>query len=141
MMKSVTSVTLVLLLIALAAPAAMAQDLAADYLLGRWAIDAQDCSSSDAEYMVFQTNGTFEISRRGITEVVGFWDLKGDYLNLHMVTSPAHFQDIHEQLKRFEGVYSYFHSKVILINAQKNGFQAAGVIGNELKKATAVKCQ
>ena len=42
-----------------------ANDLSADYLYGRWAIDKQNCSSADSEYMEFNKNGTFEGTRTG----------------------------------------------------------------------------
>jgi len=44
-------------------PWAIAGDLSADYLYGRWVIDQQNCSSPDSEYIEFRKNGTFESSR------------------------------------------------------------------------------
>ena len=77
-------------------PWASAADLSADYLHGRWVIDEQSCSSPDSEYIVFSKNGTFEGTRTGQAEIVGFWGLKEGILNLHMVTSPAFFTDLHK---------------------------------------------
>jgi len=54
-----------------------------------------------------------------------------------MVSSPAFFNDIHKKLAGFEGVYDYFQG----INTKNTGFEAVGVIGNEIKRAKAVKCK
>jgi hypothetical protein len=140
-MKLLTFTSLAMLLVALCAPAGMAEDVTADYLHGRWVINAQDCSAPDSEYVVFQPKGTFESSRAGKTEVLGFWGLEGDILKLHMLTTPAHFADLHKQLKEFEGVYGYYQARVLLFNSEKSKFQAVGVLGSVIKKATAVRCK
>ena len=81
--------TILVVLSVFLVPQALAADLSADYLHGRWVIDDQDCSSPDSEYMEFNKNGTFEGTRTGKAEIVGFWGLKEGILDLHMVTSPA----------------------------------------------------
>ena len=58
-----------------------------------------------------------------------------------MVSLPAFFNDIHKKLVGFKGVYDYFQGKMVLFNTNKTGFEAVGVIGNEMKRATAVKCK
>lgn len=58
-----------------------------------------------------------------------------------MVSSPAFFNDIHKKLAGFEGVYDYFQGKMVLFNTNNTGFEAVGVIDNEMKRATAVKCK
>jgi hypothetical protein len=58
-----------------------------------------------------------------------------------VVSSPAYFSDIHKKLAEFEGVYDYFQGKMVLFNTNNTGFEAVGVIDNEMKRATAVKCK
>jgi hypothetical protein len=122
-------------------PWAIAGDLSADYLYGRWVIDQQNCSSPDSEYIEFRKNGTFESTRAGKVEIVGFWELTEDILELHMVTSPAFFDDIHRALVGFKGQYNYFQVRMVIFNTRDEGFEAFGVLGDEIKRATAVRCQ
>ena len=121
-------------------PWANAADLSADYLHGRWIIDEQNCSSPDSEYIEFNKNGTFEGTRTGKAEIVGFWGLKEGILDLHMVTSPAFFDDLHKNLAGFEGIYNYFQGRMVIFNTQDKSFEAFGVIGDEMKRTTAVRC-
>jgi hypothetical protein len=140
MIRIFTWVTMLVMLAVFWVPSANAADLSADYLYGRWVIDEQNCSSPDSEYMEFNKNGTFEGTRTGQAEIVGFWGLKEGILNLHMVTSPAFFDDLHKDLAGFEDIYSYFQGRMVIFNTQDNSFEAFGVIGDEIKRASAVRC-
>ncbi len=119
---------------------ASAGELSADYLSGRWVIDEKSCSSSRSEYMEFSKNGTFVNTRTGKAEIVGFWELAEGMVILHMVTSPAFFDDIHDDLRDFEGSYHYFQANLAIFNIQDKGFEAVGMIGSQVKRAKAVKC-
>lgn len=132
--------TFLMLLSVFWAPWANAADLSADYLHGRWVVNEKNCSSPDSEYMEFNKNGTFEGTRTGNAEIVGFWVLKGGILDLHMVTSPAFFEDIHKELAAFGGLYSYFQGRMVVFNTQNKSFEAFGVIGDEIKRTSAVRC-
>lgn len=121
-------------------PLTNAADLSEDYLYGRWVLDEQNCGSPDAEYIEFKKNGTFEGTRTGLAEFVGFWGLEEGILDLHMVTSPAFFDDLHEELAKFEGIYRYFKGRMVVFNTQDKSFEAFGVIGDEIKRAAAVRC-
>jgi len=132
--------TILMLLIVFWVPWVNAGDLSTENLHGRWVIDDQNCSSPDSEYIEFNKNGTFEGTRTGKAEIVGFWGLKEGILNLHMVTSPAFFDDLHKDLAGFEGIYSYFQGRMVIFNIQDNSFEAFGVIGDEIKRASAVRC-
>ena len=132
--------TILVVLSVFLVPQALAADLSADYLHGRWVIDDQDCSSPDSEYMEFNKNGTFEGTRTGKAEIVGFWGLKEGILDLHMVTSPAFYDDLQKELAGFEGIYSYFQGRMVIFNTQIKSFEAFGVIGDEIKRTSAVRC-
>jgi hypothetical protein len=141
MMRAFNYATILVVLSVFLVPWANAGDLSEEYLYGRWAIDAKDCSSPNSEYIEFRKNGTFQSTRTGETEIVGFWGLNRDILELHMLTSPAFFDDIHRALSGFEDRYDYFQSKAAIFNNKNNSFEAFGVIGNEMQRATAVRCR
>jgi hypothetical protein len=94
MVRAFNYATILVVLSVFWVPWASADDLSADYLHGRWVIDDQDCSLPDSEYMEFNKNGTFEVTRTGNAEIVGFWAVKEGILDLHMVTSPGFFDDL-----------------------------------------------
>ena len=140
MMRVFNYATILVVLSVFLVLGANAADLSADYLYGRWVIDEQNCSSPDSEFMEFNKNGTFEGTRTGQAEIVGFWGLKEGILDIHMVTSPAFFDDIHQDLAGFEGIYHYLQARMIIFNTQNKSFEAFGVIGDEIKRASAVRC-
>jgi hypothetical protein len=140
MIRAFSYATILVVLNVLLVPLANAADLSAEYLHGRWVIDEQNCSSPDSEYMEFNKNGTFEGTRTGKAEIVGFWGLKEGVLDLHMVTSPGFFDDLQKELAGFEGLYSYFQGRMVIFNTQNKSFEAFGVIGDEIKRASAVRC-
>jgi len=140
MIRAFSYATILVVLSVLLVPLANAADLSAEYLHGRWVIDEQDCSSPNSEYMEFNKNGTFEGTRTDKAEIVGFWGLKEGILDLHMVTSPAFYDDLQKELAGFEGIYSYFQGRMVIFNTQIKSFEAFGVIGDEIKRASAVRC-
>ena len=91
MIRAFNCVAIFVVLGVFLAPWANAGDLSAEYLYGHWVIDDQNCSSPDSEYFEFRKNGTFESTRTGKAEIVGFWGFNEDILELHMVTSLAFF--------------------------------------------------
>ena len=140
MIRAFNYLTILVVLSVFLVPGANAADLSADYLYGRWVIDEQNCSLPNSEYMEFNKNGTFEGTRTGQAEIVGFWGLEEGILDLHMVTSPAFFDDLHKNLARFEGIFSYFQGRMVIFNTQDKSFEAFGVIGDEIKRSSAVRC-
>jgi hypothetical protein len=140
MIRAFKYATILVILSVFLVPWAIAADLSADYLYGRWVIDDQNCSSPDSEYIEFNKNGTFAGTRTGQAEIVGFWGLKEGILDLHMVTSPGFFDDLHKELAGFGGLYSYFQGRMVIFNTQNKSFETFGVIGDEIKRASAVRC-
>ena len=141
MIRAFNYATILVVLSVFLVPGANAADLSADYLIGRWVLDEQNCSSPDAEYIEFNKNGTFGGTRTGQAEFVGFWGLNEGIIDLHMVTSPAFFDDIHKDLARFEGIYNYLQGRMVIFNTQDKSFEAFGVIGDEIKRTAAVRCE
>ncbi len=120
-----------------------AANMAPEYLEGNWVIGPteQKCNTADSEYFIFQNNGTFEAGRSGKAEAVGFWQIKGDVLNLDFISSPGFFHDIHEELKEFENLFDYFSVKVVPFNVKKDRFEGVGVLGDQIQKGIAIRCR
>jgi hypothetical protein len=125
-----------------AAFTAGAADLSAEYLGGTWVIGGKDqCQNQDREVLLLRKNGTLESSRSGKAEAVGFWELKDDFLHLHMVSSPAFFKDVHEDMHEYDGQFHYFNMKVAAVNFDGKSFEAIAILGEQIKKSTAVRCE
>ena len=67
---------------------AWSSELSDKYLLGKWAIDATDCSDSSSEFVIFRDSGALENVRGGKLEAAGFWKLEDDIMKIHIVASP-----------------------------------------------------
>ena len=109
-------------LLVLFASMANAMELNEEFFHGSWVVNETSCGSTSAEFIVFDKNGTFKGSRDGKAEIVGFWNLKDDYIDLHMVTSPAFFKDIHKDMVKFEDSYGYFPGRLLIFNQQNKSF-------------------
>ena len=122
---------------------ANAADMAPEYLHGDWVIGKteQKCGAADAEYFVFNENGTFEAGRSKKAEAVGFWQIDGDIVYLVFIASGGFFQDIHAELKEYENRFDYFDVKLIPFNVEGNRFEAVGVLGDETNKGIAIRCK
>ena len=113
------------------------------YLVGNWVIGTaeQECGDSGSEYFIFRENGAFEAGRSAKAEAVGFWKIDGDILYLDFISSGGFFQDIHTELKEFEGVLDYFQVKLVPFNVEENRFEAVGVLGDQINRGIAVRCR
>ena len=122
---------------------ANAADMAPEYLHGDWVIGTteQTCGVADAEYFIFNKNGTFEAGRSKKAEAVGFWQIDGDIVYLVFIASGGFFQDIHAELKEYENTFDYFDVKVIPFNVEDNRFEAVGLLGDEVNKGIAIRCK
>ena len=122
---------------------ANAADMVPEYLHGNWVIGMteQKCGDPDAEYFVFNQNGTFEAGRSKKAEAVGFWQIDGDIVYLVFIASGGFFQDIHAELKEYENRFDSFDVKLIPFNVKAKSFEAVGVLGDETNKGVAVRCK
>ena len=123
--------------------AANAADMTPEYLHGNWVIGTteQKCGDAEAEYFVFNENGTFEAGRSKKAEAVGFWQIDGDSVYLVFIASGGFFQDIHAELKKYENRFDYFDVKLIPFNVEDNRFEAVGVLGDEVNRGIAIRCK
>lgn len=115
--------------------------LDAGYLTGKWEINAQgDCGADNAEHLVMQADGSFEYSRRGKADAVGFWRIEGDVLVFDMMIAPASFQDIHAELREFVE-YQTYSMRAMPIDMQQNEFGAVASIGDRMQRFSLQRCQ
>ena len=64
--------------------------IAVDYLIGIWSLDGKDqCeSASDGRLMKFDPDGTFKSVRAGHIDLLGFYMLAENSIELHMLVAP-----------------------------------------------------
>jgi hypothetical protein len=73
-----------------AGPQAMAAELTADYLHGRWSTGSVDnCKNPEHEQTVFREDGTFATEHAGKALAVGFWTVNEDELEMHILSTEA----------------------------------------------------
>ncbi len=122
----------------LTAGAAVAE-ITPKYLGGVWTLDtAKNCGLKEFEHITFRADGTMQGKRFGTVDSIGFWRHDGDFIQLHLLTSPAHFD---ERLKDFDGVFGYFPVKVMTFGHRPDRFGAVGTIGDEMKKVSLFRCK
>jgi hypothetical protein len=111
------------------------------YLTGKWEINTQGtCGNKDAEHLILRGNSTFEYGRRGKAEAVGFWRIENDVVAFEMLTSPAYFQDIHNELKAFS-LYEIHSMQAMPIDMQQDQFSAVASVGDLMERFTLQRCQ
>ena len=110
------------------------------YLAGAWAIDSNgSCDAQNAEYLIFNGDGSFEYNRRNKADAVGFWRIEDDLVVLDMMTSPASFQDIHAELQGFAG-YQVYSMQAMPIDMQQDHFSAVASIGDQMQRFSLQRC-
>jgi hypothetical protein len=117
----------------------------ADYLAGTWGIGGTDaCDAATTEHMTFDPDGTFTTVTGGKPTATGFWHLVQDNLDLHMITSPAFFDDpattADDALNEFAGQYTYLYAKALIFDAEQDSFRAVAAMGNMLRGANYRRC-
>ena len=125
--------------------AAWSDEVPDNYLPGTWAVGGADaCKAPATEHLTFSPDGTFEAMRGGQPSAVGFWHLVEDVLDLHMVSSPAFFDDpatnVDDALSDLAGQYQYYYAKALLFDIEPDGFRAVATMGNLLRGANYHRC-
>ena len=121
------------------ASAAFAQDANDEIpLAGTWAVgDAQACDDPTKERLTFEANGTFIAEQGGEPTATGFWHLADDKLDLHMVSSPAFFDD---QLQPFTGQYTYYYAQALLFDYEQPSLRMVAYMAGQLQGANLTRC-
>jgi hypothetical protein len=121
-------------------PGVAAAALDKDYLTGNWAINPQgECDGTNPEHLIIHADGSFDYSRRGKADAVGFWRIENDVVVLDMMTSPASFQDIHAELQEFIE-YQVYSMRAMPIDMQPNQFSAVASIGDRMQRFNLQRC-
>lgn len=121
------------------ASTAFAQDSSDEIPLeGTWAIgDAQACDDQTTERLTFNADGTFTAEQGGEPTATGFWQLADDKLDLHMVSSPAFFDD---QLQPSAGGYAYYYAQALLFDYEQQSLRMVAYMAGQLQGANLARC-
>ena len=120
---------------------ANAQTLDAAYLTGKWEINTDGtCGKEDAEKLIVHDNATFEYGRRGKVEAVGFWQIEHDVAVFEMLTSPAYFQDIANELKAYTH-HEIYSMQMLPLDMQQDQFSAVASIDDQMSKLALQRCR
>jgi hypothetical protein len=123
---------------ALAQETAPPDEIPDGYLEGTWAIGGADgCGADAAEHLVFDADGTFTAVQGGKPTATGFWHLEDDKLDLHMVSSPAFFDD---ELQPFTGQYTYYYAQALVFDIEDQAFRMVAYLGGQLRGANLARC-
>jgi hypothetical protein len=113
----------------------------AGYLAGKWEINSGGaCGKGDAEKLIVNDNATFEYGRRGKVEGVGFWRIENDVVTFEMLTSPAYFQDIANELKDYTH-HEIYSMRMLPLDMQQDRFNAVAVIDDQMSKLSLQRCR
>jgi hypothetical protein len=125
--------------------AAWSAELNKDYLTGTWGVGGTAaCGQASTEEITFKADGTFSSERAGQPTAVGFWHVVQDNLDLHMISSPAFFDDpttkLDDALQAYAGRYGYFYAKALLFDVNDNDFRMVASLGDMLRGANLGRC-
>jgi hypothetical protein len=122
-------------------PGANAAGLDSAYLTGKWEINSDGaCGKADAEKLIVHDNGTFEYGRRGKIEAVGFWRIKQNIVAFDMLTSPAYFQDIANELKDYTR-HEVYSMQMMPLDMQQDQFSAVASIDDQMSRLVLQRCR
>ena len=111
------------------------------YLSGTWEINSDGTRGKEsAEQLTLNTNATFDYGRRGKIEAVGFWRIDHDVVVLEMLTSPAYFQDIANELKDYSH-HEIYSMRMMPVDTQQDRFTAVAVIDDQMSKLALQRCR
>jgi hypothetical protein len=111
----------VLVFIALVSQAGIAfaaeKALSDEYLKGRWTTDGKaGCTSDQATYVVFDTNHTLQAGKGESVSTVGFWQIGGDRVIVHLLVSPEPGREAHPFFQQ-NYHYQYMSPKILAIRS------------------------
>jgi hypothetical protein len=137
--KMVTIVALTLMAGIVSSGVSAEATLGKDYLIGNWSLEGKDrCRKPGAEHVEFRNDDTMALGRGAEADAVGFFEISGDRLDLHMVASPHR---INPALPGYEGRYGYGHLAVFVFDAERESFQAIVPFEDDVRRRTAYRCK
>lgn len=111
--------------------------LTPELIVGTWVLKNGSCTDDKAEFVTFRGNGAVESSDKGMLQAAGFWRLADGPIKLNVIASPAFFD---ERLKEMEGQYYAFEINLTPFNIKDSTFEAMGVLGEQVQRATFTRC-
>jgi hypothetical protein len=141
-LKKTIHYLVVLIILLMLAPSSFAADINASNLTGKWAIGTieQQCSDTNSEFFIFEPDGTFKARRSNRVEATGFYQVDQGFVYLDFISSIGFFYDIRAELKMYEGTYSQFRVTLLPFNVSDDRFKAFGLLGDQVNKGIAIKC-
>ena len=113
----------------------------AAYLTGTWEVNTDGaCGKKDAEQLTLNKDATFDYGRHGKVEAVGFWRVERDLVVFDMLTSPAYFQDIANELKEHT-YHETYTMRMMPLDIQQDRFDAVAVIDDQMSKLALQRCR
>jgi hypothetical protein len=141
-LKKTIHYLVVLIILLMLAPSSFAADINASNLTGKWAIGTieQQCSDTNSEFFTFEPDGTFKARRNNRVEATGFYQVDQGFVYLNFISSIGFFKDLRAELKMYEGTYSQFRVTLLPFNVSDDRFEAFGLLGDQVNKGIAIKC-
>ncbi|MFO1066979.1 MAG: hypothetical protein U1E14_00460 [Geminicoccaceae bacterium] len=122
--------------LAFVAPAGAAT-LSDAYLVGTWSTgDAAACTDPATERSVFRADGTFATERNGKAVAVGFWTLRDDKLDMHVLAN----NNTIPELEPLDADYGYYVLHGLVFDVTDNSYRMVQSIGSHLQGVNAVRC-
>jgi hypothetical protein len=141
-LKKTIHYLIVLTILLVLVPLSFAADIDSSSLTGKWAIGTteQQCSDTNSEFFTFEPDGTFKAHRNSTVEATGFYQVDQGFVSLNFISSIGFFKDIRAELKMYEGTYSQFRVTLLPFNVADDRFEAFGLLGSQVNKGIAIKC-
>ena len=141
-LKKTIHYLVVLTILLVLVPLSFAADINSSNLTGKWAIGAteQQCGDTNSEFFTFEPDGTFKARRNSTVEATGFYQVDQGFVSLNFISSIGFFKDIRAELKMYEGSYSQFKVTLLPFNVSDDRFEAFGLLGDQVNKGIAIKC-
>lgn len=141
-LKKTIHYLIVLTILVVLVPLSFAADINSSNLTGKWAIGTieQKCSDTNSEFFTFEPDGTFKARRNSTVEATGFYQVDQGFVSLNFISSIGFFKDIRAELKMYEGSYSQFRVTLLPFNVSDDRFEAFGLLGDQVNKGIAIKC-
>lgn len=123
----------------------LADEVPDGYLAGSWVIGAAEaCTADTGERLTFGPDGAFSAALHGSPTAAGFWERDEDVLLLHMLASPAFFDDpatdTDDALAAHAGQYTYYFAKGLMFDIEPDAFRVVATMGDQLQGANLFRC-
>lgn len=123
----------------------LADEVPEGYLPGSWAVgSAEACAAGTGERLTFGADGAFSGTLHGSPTAAGFWQRDEDLLMLHMVASPAFFDDpatdADDALAAHAGQYSYYFARGLMFDIEPDAFRVVATMGDQMQGANLFRC-